>query len=423
MSINTILKDTMSSLANAESTVPGWRKFLDEYLKRRKDDEDLSDMAIQTYWFADYLAKRRRKALGVKFSETFYNLRSLDRPTNGRKAGMLSYSDGHTTHAMIFTMLKKRKRYSLGNESLTVKQTQPSIFVILSTKESKETQVCPNCGSESPTDECMNGCPYCGTKFNIKQYQNKISGESRGITSLEFKRLLIASIGITSLIIIIKQLIDNTFGNVVLNILIGLIIGLIFGLLPYMAMQLPLLIFVFFPRVVRDNRLSDYCKILRKNDPNMSAGEISSEFESRVRAFFLAGKDDNIHFVSKVEASDEYADVADAMIDSYNKLLTIPSQEYQTIRAHMTVQLVRVKDGKLTSEKLPFTADFTRNKETKTQALPDNEVFTCSSCAGAISILEGGHCRFCGNNTDLSKHGFTLQLMEPGWIEYTAPRA
>lgn len=414
MSTNVTLKD--STLANAESTVPGWRVLLNEYLERRRDDQDLSDMAIQAYWFADYLAKRRREALGVKFSEKFSNLKSLDKPINGHKACVTSYRDGHCTHAMIHTNLKKRKRYSLGSESLTVKQTQPSIFVILSTKESKESQICPNCGSESPTAECMNGCPYCGTKFNIKQYQNKISGESRGITALDFHRLFFASLGITSLIIIIKQLIDNTHGNVVLNILIGLFIGLIFGLLPYMAVQIPMLVFVFFPRVVRDNRLSDYCKILRKNDPNMSAGEVSSDFESRVRAYFLAGKDDNIHFVSKVESSEQYADVADAMIVSYNKLLTMPSTEYQTIRAHMTVQLIRVKDGKLISEKLPFTADFSRNKESKTQALPDNEVFTCPSCAGAISILEGGHCRFCGTNTDLSKHGFTLQLMEPGWV-------
>lgn len=318
MSTNVTLKD--STLANAESTVPGWRVLLNEYLERRRDDQDLSDMAIQAYWFADYLAKRRREALGVKFSEKFSNLKSLDKPINGHKACVTSYRDGHCTHAMIHTKLKKRKRYSLGSESLTVKQTQPSIFVILSTKESKESQICPNCGSESPTAECMNGCPYCGTKFNIKQYQNKISGE------------------------------------------------------------------------------------------------VSSDFESRVRAYFLAGKDDNIHFVSKVESSEQYADVADAMIVSYNKLLTMPSTEYQTIRAHMTVQLIRVKDGKLISEKLPFTADFSRNKESKTQALPDNEVFTCPSCAGAISILEGGHCRFCGTNTDLSKHGFTLQLMEPGWV-------
>lgn len=410
---NTISNTT---LANAESAIPGWRSLLDEYLAKRRDDQDLSDSVIQTYWFADYLAKRRRKALGVKFSETFKNLRSLDKPSYFHKTGALSYRDGHCTHGMINTMLKKRMKYTLGNDSITVKQSQPSIFVVLSTKESKETQICPNCGSESPTEKCMNGCPFCGTKFNIKQYQNKISGESRGITALEPLRLLLGCMAATALVLIIYHLIRNTFDTTLSNILNGFFTGIFLGFPVYLALQIPLLVFVLFPRIVRDNRLPDFCKILRRTDPNISAGEVASDFQARVRAYFLAGKEDNIHFVSKQEVSGQYADVVDAMIDSYDKVFTMPSEQYLTIRAQMTVQLIRVKDGRLISEKLPFTADFSRNIESKTQALPDNEVFTCPSCAGAISILEGGHCRFCGNTTDLSKHGFTLQLLESGWV-------
>ena len=90
--------------------------------------------------------------------------------------------------------------------------------------------------------------------------------------------------------------------------MIGIVNGVLLGIVVCFALILVLFLFVFFPRIVRDNRLSDYCNILRKNDPNMSAGEVSSDFESRVRAYFLAGKEDNIHFVSKVKASEQYTD-------------------------------------------------------------------------------------------------------------------
>lgn len=419
MSTNNDLSSAIWKLFKMEdinTAIPDWRSLLDEYLVKKKDDADLSDMVVQTYWFADYLAKRRRKKLGVQYSETYANIKTLDKPTMSRKAGGTAYRDGHCTRAMIFTMLKKRMRYAFGNRSLTVKQGQASIFNILSTQGSKETQICPHCGSESPTVKCMNGCPYCGTKFTIKQYQNKIAGETPDTMGFEPFGFFLGSIAGTAVLFSIYSVIDNPYGHIVENLLSGLFIGGFVGVGVYFALVLFLFVFVYFPRIVRDNRLSDFCKRLRRTDPNLSTGELTSEFQTRVRTYFLAGKEDNIHFVSSLEASGDYTDVVDAMIVSYKRLFTIPNQHFLAIRAHMKIRLVRLKEGRLISEKLPFTVDLVRNIETKTQALPDNEVFVCPTCGAPISILEGGHCRFCGNTTDLSRFGFTMQFLMPGWV-------
>ncbi len=419
MSTNNDLSSAIWKLFKMEdinTAIPDWRELLDEYLSRKREDADLSDIVVQTYWFADYLAKRRRKKLGIRYSETYANLKTLDKPTMSRKAGGTAYRDGHCTRAMIFTMLKKRMRYTFENRSLTVKQGQVSVFNILSTQGSKETQICPNCGSESPTVKCMNGCPYCGTKFTIKQYQNKIAGETPDTMGFDPFGYFLGSIAGTALLFTLYSVISNEFGHIVLNLLAGLFIGGFLGVLVYFALVLILFIFVYFPRIVRDNRLSDFCKRLRRQDPNLSTGELTSEFEARVRTYFLAGKEDNIHFVSGVEASEDYADVVDAMIVSYKRLFTMPNEHYLAIRAHMKIRLIRLKEGRLISEKKPFTVDLVRNIETRTQALPDNEVFVCPTCGAPISILEGGHCRHCGNTTDLSRYGFTMQFLMPEWV-------
>ncbi len=123
MSINIDLSSEISKLLKIEdvnTAIPDWRELLDEYLARKREDADLSDIVVQTYWFADYLAKRRRKKLGIRYSETYANLKTLDKPTMSRKAGGSAYRDGHCTRAMIFTMLMKRMQYAFGDRSLTV---------------------------------------------------------------------------------------------------------------------------------------------------------------------------------------------------------------------------------------------------------------------------------------------------------------
>ncbi len=263
----------------------------------------------------------------------------------------------------------------------------------------------------------MNGCPYCETKFAIKEYQNKIAGETLDTMGFEPFGFFLGSIAGTALLYMLYSVISNEFGDIVFNILGGVLFGGVIGFMAFFALVPILYIFVYLPRLARDNRLADFCKRLRWQDPNLSTGELTSEFEARVRTYFLAGKEDNIHFVSSVEISEDYADVVDAMIVSYKKLFTIPNEQYLVIRAHMKIRLIRLKEGRLISEKMPFTVDLVRNKETMTQAIPDNEVYVCSACGASISILEGGHCRYCGNTTDLSRYGFTMQFLTPGWVE------
>jgi translation initiation factor 2 gamma subunit (eIF-2gamma) len=67
-----------------------------------------------------------------------------------------------------------------------------------------------------------------------------------------------------------------------------------------------------------------------------------------------------------------------------------------------------VKGEKLVREKGRYSFDIYRAGAAKTELHTDTEIFTCPSCASSLSILDGGHCKFCGNTTDLSRYGWVL---------------
>lgn len=385
--------------------ITSWRILLDRYLIEKRDNQDISDTAIQTFWFSDYLARRRQARLGVKATEFFDG--------NGKinESLVATSGDGRCKRTAVYTSGEKTIVYSLNNAKLKIAHKRPAVFSILETAIDKKTLVCPNCGSESTTEECMNGCPFCGTRFRLTNYDYKLAGDYEGVSNMKPARLLFMLAGLIFAITFIYNLVAGTGENIALLLLSSLFSGAALGLLCYLVLQIPLAI-VMFSRIIRDNRLRDFCKPLQRNDPNFSSDEFSAEIRSRIRAFFLADENDNIRFISGLKAG-QYADVADVHILEYKSISVVPSNDFYIIRAIVILELIRVSNGALTRQKAPFTIDIYRAIGVKTELLTDKEVFTCPSCAASISILEGGHCKSCGTTSDLSRCGWMLGAVSP----------
>jgi hypothetical protein len=382
------------------SDITSWRILLDRYLIEKRDHLDTADTVIQTYWFADYLARKRQDRLGVKASRIF-------NPKSGMKDDkVFTHKQGRCTRTTVFTGGEMSYRYELGSDKLEFSTKLPPIFSIVSTGDAGGSRQCPNCGTEVKTEDAVNGCPSCGTRFRITDYDYKVSGEALFHTKLKPGKLLLGIFGVTLLLSILISLLTNPEESLPVRLLGSVFSGGMMAILVYFVLAIPIGIFLF-TRIVKNSRFSDFCKRFRKTDPQMTAEEFEAEVQSRIRTFFLSEATDNIRLVAGVQPG-QFADVADVRIIEYRQLATVPNPDFQIIRAHAVLDLIRVKNGKLVREKGRYSFDVYRAAAAKTELRTDKEIFTCPSCASSLSILDGGHCKFCGNTTDLSRYGWVL---------------
>ncbi len=381
-----------------------WRMLLDRYLTEKKENLDTADSTIQSYWFADFLARRRQTKLGVKISQIFIpkgdtgNFRTFH-----LKRGRCKRTDVHTQGEMIY-------KYETANDKLTFSTDLPPIFSIVSTDQTPESRICPNCGSEVNSKEALEGCPSCGTRFHVTDYDFKVCGESVFHTKMKNGRLLVGTFFGTMLGGMIIGMIMNPSADLLTLFLNSIPIAFALGFPIYAVIVIGMAI-VILNRMSKDSRVPTFCHRLRKEDPNLSAEEFEAEVLSRIRTFFLSDETDDIRFVSGAKPG-QFQDIVDVRVKEYKNLAVVPNPDFQIVRAHVILELIRVRNGKFIRENGKYAFDIYRLATTKTELKTDKEIYTCPSCASSLSILDGGRCKFCGNTTDLSRYGWVLGAVQ-----------
>ena len=378
----------------------GWQILLDRYRQEKSANLDTSDTVIQTLWFADYLARRRQNRLGVTFSETYNNGKNVVRD-------MVAQSkDGRCTRTELYTDGKRTRLYTYGEQKIRIAKRRATVFSVLRSEEQKSVCKCPNCGSESKVEDCMNGCPFCGTKFRLTSYLWKIAGEHDNLPKFNPVLLLVGLSFLVAVIAFINQYFTRTDTSTAELIINSVFAGAALGILFYIMLQIPIGIY-FIIRIFRDNRLSDLCKKIRRTDPLFSTEEFAADLNARVKAYFLSDQEDKIGFVSGLQPG-QHSTVVDVNIDSYRSLSTGLTPHFQLIRAEANLQFVLLENGRLLVRKKLCQIDLYRAPGILTELRTEKEIFTCPSCGNFLSILEGGLCSSCGRTTDLSRFGWVL---------------
>ena len=399
------LMATEESYVSETPKFKSWRDVMERYIVEKRDSLDTSDTTIQSLWFADFLARRRQARLGVKSTEYYKGKDKIS------EAKVWDSGDGRCKRTTVFTDYVRTIEYSLGEDKLVYNRNRTTMFSMLTSESKKDRYSCPNCGSVGTAEECMDGCPFCGTKFRLTNYTYKVAGHYEGVTKINPGIILVMSGVLVFIFAFVSQLIGSPEQPIPLTLLYSVFAAMMLSVVLFYLIMLIFSAF-FFSQWMVDNRLNSFCYWIRKKDPNFSTDEFQSEFLSRVRAFFLSEEDDDLRYISGIKGG-QYDDIADVHISHFKKFTSLTAPGYYIARAYVVLVFIRVRDGKLVREKAPFAIDLYRGESVKTELVTDKEVFTCPSCASSISILEGGYCKSCGTSSDLSQHGWMLGAITP----------
>jgi len=149
--------------------------------------------------------------------------------------------------------------------------------------------------------------------------------------------------------------------------------------------------------------------MIRKIDPDFSCEEFEGIINARLKGFFLADAGDDIRCFTNLQTG-SLSSLADVEVLAYRRPRGLMVDN--AFRVDVILEMIHASGGKLVRKEEPYTIDLYREPTLKTKLLSDHEIYTCPSCAGSLSILNGGLCAHCGNVMDMSHYGWVLGKVE-----------
>lgn len=405
------------------------RKTISGYREAVKNQTDLTGLATQNFLYTQNLAKRRLSELQVECREEHL---FLERSYRGSTDWL---DDGNSVAAVVVLPNVVKKSYFLnGRKTLTMTGNRRSIrYAMVRAKEVDSDEFrCPNCGlAAQRTVFIEKGCPYCRTKFNFSDFENRISSVTRiflGAIMSGKVKLLVNCICIILGAVIIAAIEPSYFRDVFFEIQIGRqhanpILGLIL-LVIYVSMYAFMTLILASPWIIvfkllagvplltmssvnydKNSKMRSFKQSMSKVDPLFSLEYFLGVVDHRLKLYFFASDERILVLTNGQRHSSE--EVVDVDILGFNQLRLEVCGGKLIVRAKCLLQLVQKQDVKLTVRKQVLCLVLAKNNYAQTDFDCNFELLRCKNCGGSISLLEGGKCKYCRTQ---------LRVMDYDWI-------
>ncbi len=265
--------------------------------------------------------------------------------------------------------------------------------------EGKE-QKCPNCGSIGTIDEFSNGCPYCGTHYNL-DYDDKDLGSKYyydyTMKSNTYKIVTLVIDVIVSFFISLMFILETSrtftifdMGKVLLGtLLIGAILFFVF----YYLDAAIVFSFIKAKKEKLNQEQRDFWN--RMN----SLGITKTTFYNNLNYDFR-----NLYY------GDKYPDVIDYDIIDYNSFKESEDDKGFYIIVNLDIRLVEFKNGKFSSKLDSKTYTFKRAKIDKKLDKGVN-IIQCHNCGASIDASKG-ECEYCGTKNNYLQEWYLIDVKD-----------
>ena len=240
---------------------------------------------------------------------------------------------------------------------------------------------CPNCGMQSKVSDFVDGCPYCGTYYNV-DYSDKDLGSKyhydRVLRSNKY-RIVTGIVDVIISIILAYFFIkatSRTFNNV--DIIKVFVYGLILSLVLYYGFYI-LDGYIILGPIKRYKDRQNQKQIDFWNRINIDKKNFFNNFNYEVRKYYYS-KENIIDF-----------DVLDYLEFSDSR-----DNDNQYIKVRVEIRLVYFENGKITSKIVEEKYTFKKNINDKLELKDGVNIIKCHNCGASIDATSGS-CSYCGS--------------------------
>jgi len=380
------------------------KAFIESYKKDIKAGNDVSKYLTQSLYYCEHIQKRRQEKFNVSVEEGY----AFNKMKAFNDDGGLWLYDGKNVACNYCDEEGVRYRnYKIGNsKKLKVKEKRYSNYSVISNATGKTGTIkCPNCGHTCSQEDFFTHCPFCNTKFNIEDYQNRISGTSlslfgknlsSGTTRFIFFSVMILCVALNQIYGFIGG--DTIPGRFFAGLLLFLIAMAVF-----LILTLP-----FYLRPIRENKKKRSIGIkMYEYDKYFSQEQFYSIVDYRLNVWAFAEPGDHVlQLVNNYHLDEEQ--IIDLDIVSYKDVILREGNDNLSIQLKCQIRFIYMAGNTIRSKTEDYSLVLARNKKVQTNLESDVLLLKCEKCGASISLLEGGQCNYCRSPIDVLNYDWVL---------------
>ncbi|MCL2426393.1 MAG: hypothetical protein FWD05_08650 [Oscillospiraceae bacterium] len=380
------------------------RSFIRKYRKDNAKGLDVSKKLTQNFYYSKMLRKRRLDSLGVTIRERFSI--NIFRLLNTLSALWL-YDGKNVACNITDEDGKRRKVYFIsGNKKLSIKDKRYLGYSIITNASGTSEKVkCSNCGHECLVTSFFTGCDFCRTKFNIDDFDNRISSiapDQLSDLSSGFVRFLMI---IMFILTIWANIHFGFFGGdeIIFRIVIGLLLYF-----PVMIVFMILLLPIWVPKIVANTRKHAIGKKMEKYDKYFSREHFFGIIDSRLSLWAFSDKQNPLlRSVNNICLDENQAIDMDVLF--YRNMLLKEEAENLIINCICNIRLVYLRGNSIQKDIGKYKLTFVRNKQIQTDLNFSLQNIKCKSCGASINLLDSsGICQSCRTAVNLVDYDWVM---------------
>lgn len=419
----------------------GFRRSLSDYVSsdRQEQNSDLQNYASQMMWHSAALQKKR-----LLKNKLILEMDSVRRAYSGRHTCIRkdTYFDGRYQVKDIYEEIAAVRTFKQGGRIIKrIKDNEVAHFTLLSANQVGGDMVtCPSCGNTTTRENLLDGCDYCGTKFTVKDMENRVDsfGLRRDFRTNQSKKNAVKELIYpwTTLIMMTPLIYFGLIGmfvyadetNLLLKLVGGIFVAGLLGLLGwcfksiFLLMMLPFGVMIstfsgamnrkmIYSRKEEEEQEKRMADQVRKTDPLFSLQSFFGGIQNKLSAIHYADFPKELNAFSEKNLSsliEKYKNVVDVdiqkiAIESYRQ-----DEKLQRADVSAELRLLELKGSKIKERIEKLKIRMIKDASCKTQAVCGASVMRCQGCGASLSLMEGKTCSYCGRDLDLKAYDWVI---------------
>lgn len=397
--------------------------FQNSYYRDEKNDEDATEMVTQPFWQSMKLSKRRMQENNIVIQNDISSKESK------RVLLKNSYADGKNQVGEFKRNLKiNRNIFKNGKKIYSEKDHNVCNISLVKVEGDGEMAVCPKCGNKDKISTFIDGCDYCGTKFQVNDFEEKISAyyfeENTGAkTTNAFAKsfgisAIFTALGNFLLLIAIFALVffDITGASLKAEMLVGVAFLWIALSIP-VSSRIAIVTLVVFAIIgvillKKSKSMVEKAELVEAVIPSFNKMDFVQNLEYKLRNIHMTNSVNEVNVFANCDLSEAvtgYSDVVDCYITKVKFTDVCMDGDKYIVEFDMVMRLTRLK-----GKRIKFENEKLKLRMSLLEGINDVNIgsirqYSCDNCGSSVSLLNGGVCEYCGTNFDYAKHSFVIE--------------
>ncbi len=415
--------------------------FYRDYFKGNRTREDMTLISTQPFWQSIILSKKRLDEKGLTMDIEYEDERKSRIggevfKTSSIDISKVDISNVTDNQKNISATLRKQLNVTqrvVRSDKVLYEEKGNKIVSMSQVKEkvASDMVVCPNCGHEGTISSYIDGCDYCHTKFNVMDFEEKVSSfnieqdydkdnYTKYVGILKKTAKALAAFLILTIVLLIARSVDNFTHSVDLKLTewfaIFMRVSLIFAVISggiFLLAGVTVIVArnLFYGKNIRRVKGSTVLEDIHKSIPNFSEETFAQELEMKLRSIHFTDRADNVNVFANIDLTEvisQYNNVIDCNVTGIEFLEFTENAYTYEISVNVKMKLLKYdgKEVKKGYESIVMTLSGRKDMVENTLSVT---MYKCDSCGSSISLLNGGVCTHCGQRLPYEKYSFIIE--------------